>query len=204
MHKECLPPSVRFYEIGFKFNTAEELLVILACEVFKKFNDSSLINRLIDLKYVELFSNPQAIRILKREVVPRIPVQDKPNKRGRKPNTKQRENRLRAIGHAAWYHHFMGAPKRNNPDLSKTKSACTIASKLYYCSESSAWAAMKKYYSQPMKRLAETDKLNGITRVFDLSLNERLKQRVISAIDRKYYRDFETILTLLIKAEVIN
>lgn len=204
MLKECLPPSIRFYEIGFKFNTAEELLVILACEVFKKFNDSSLINRLIDLKHIELFSNPQAVKILKREVVPRIPVQDKPNKRGRRPNTKQAKNRLRAIGHAAWYHHFMGAPKRNNPDLSKTKSACTIVSELYYCSESKAWAAMKKYYSQPMKCLAESDKLENITRVFDLHLQERVNQTLVSRFDRKYYRDFETILNLLSETKVIN
>lgn len=199
MDKSLLPASIRFYEIAFKFETAEELLVILACEVFKRFHDRSLINKLIDLKHLELFSNRDAIRILKREIAPKIPITDKASKRGRKPNTKQRENRLRAIGHAAWYHHFMGAPKRNNPDLSKTKSACTIVSELYYCSESTAWSAMKKYYSQPMRRLAESDKLNGITRVFDFSLSDRVRQKIKTGFDRKYYRDFETIHTLLNK-----
>jgi len=195
-----LPPSIRFYELAFRFETAEELLVILACEVFKRFNDRSLINKLIDLKHLELFANSNATNILKREASPKSQVKGKPSKRGRKPNTKQTEKRLRAIGHAAWYHHFMGAPKRNNPDLSKAKSACTIASELYYCSESTAWSAMKKYYSQPIKRLAESDKLNGITRVFDLPLSGRMRQKIKTGFDRKYYRDFETILRLINKS----
>lgn len=200
MHKTSLPTSIRFYEIGYKFETAEELLVILACIVFKKFGDSSLINRLIDLKHFELFSNPEATKILKREVKIKIPPRNEVVKRGRKPNSKQRENRLRAIGHAAWYYHFMGAPKRNNPDLSKTRSACTIASELYFCSESTVWTAMKKYYSSHMRRLAQHDQVKGLTRVIDIELHDRVRKRVMASFDRKYYRDFETVLTLLNKS----
>lgn len=195
MDKRLLPASIRFYELGYKFETAEELLVILACLVFRKFQDRSLLNRLIDLKHFELFSNPEAINILKGNSNQTVLTKFKTAKRGRKPNTKQQERRIRFIGHIAWYHHFMGAPKRNNPYLSKTKSACTIVSELYFCSESTVWQAMNKYYSHLMKRLADADKLNNIDRVFDLQGAIRFKLR----FDKKYYRDFETILNLLNK-----